>query len=286
MPRQISKFLAALAAPVGLLACGLVSAEGVEPARADPAVTEKSPYALSANLGLVSDYRFRGISQSYRLPAVQGGFDLTHTSGLYLGNWDSSVSGNSYNNGASLEMDLYGGYRFEPVKDLNADVGLLFYVYPGARLNIAPGVPGHTRYDNTEVYASLGSGPISAKLSVALTDYFGLKAETAGYAYAAALADHGSSRGTAYVELNYSLDLGHQLTGTAHVGRTIVRHYQELSYTDLKLGLSRELLGVTLGAALVATDASRHLYQVADAGGNSPKKTGTPTLVVSVLKTF
>jgi hypothetical protein len=60
--------------------------------------------------------------------------------GFYLGNWNASVSGNSYNNGASLETDLYGGYRFEPMKDVTADLGVLFYVYPGAKLNAAPAV--------------------------------------------------------------------------------------------------------------------------------------------------
>jgi hypothetical protein len=67
---------------------------------AAPAAEPASP--LAGNLAIVSDYRFRGISQSYRLPAVQGGIDYAHESGFYLGNWNSSVSGNQFPNGASL----------------------------------------------------------------------------------------------------------------------------------------------------------------------------------------
>jgi uncharacterized protein (TIGR02001 family) len=243
-------------------------------------------YTLSGNLGAVSDYRFRGISQSYRLPAVQAGLDYTHTSGLYLGNWNSSVSGNSYNNGASLESDLYGGYRFEPVKDLGADVGVLFYLYPGAKLNAAPGVPSDHRYDNAELYVGLTRGPFNAKVSYALTDYFGLNGETAGYAYFSALPDRGSSKGTAYLELNYTLDLGDKLNLGLHVGHTAVRHYSELSYTDAKVSLTKEWAGLTLGAAIVGTDAKSAYYQVANAGGTDAKRIGATTLVVSVGKTF
>jgi uncharacterized protein (TIGR02001 family) len=256
-------------------------------APAAPAAAASAPaYTLTGNLAVVSDYRFRGISQSYRLPAVQGGFDLTFANGFYLGNWDSSISGNSYNNGASLETDLYGGYRFDITKDFAADVGALFYVYPGATLNAAPGMPSDNKYNNTEIYAGVTSGPFNAKVSYAVTDYFGLNGQTAGYAYFTALPDRGSSKGTAYLELNYALDLGDKLNLGAHVGRTVVRHYSELSYTDLKVSLSKELIGINFGAAVVATDAKKEFYQVANAGGFSPKRVGTTTLVLSAGKTF
>jgi len=139
---RIARTLVSVGAAVaGVSTLGTAMAQTSTPADAKPA------YTLTGNLTIVSDYRFRGISQSYRLPAVQGGIDYTHSSGFYLGNWNSSVSGNSYNNGASLETDLYGGYRFEPMKDVTADLGVLFYIYPGAKLNAAPGVPSDKKYD-------------------------------------------------------------------------------------------------------------------------------------------
>ena len=88
---------------------------------AAPAAEPASP--LTGNLAIVSDYRFRGISQSYRLPAVQGGIDYAHSSGFYLGNWNSSVSGNQYPNGASLEMDFYGGFKIPLADAITLDLG-------------------------------------------------------------------------------------------------------------------------------------------------------------------
>ena len=281
MPSNIIKTIGAAFA---LSALGSVFAQTAAPSAAIP--TETPSYTLTGNIAAVSEYRFRGISQSYKLPAVQAGFDYTHASGFYLGNWNSSVSGNSYNNGASLETDLYGGYRFEPIKDLNVDVGALYYVYPGAKLNQAPSVPTDKKYDNAEIYAGVTSGPFNAKVSYALTNYFGLDGETAAYAYFSALPDHGNSKGTAYLEFNYTLDLGDKLNVGAHVGRTVVRHYSELSYTDVKVSLTKEWIGLNFGAAVVATDAKKEFYQVADAGGASPKRIGATTGVLSVGKTF
>jgi uncharacterized protein (TIGR02001 family) len=286
MSFQFAKTVVAAAAlSTGVIASAQTAAPA-EAASAPAAAAETPPYTLTGNVAIVSDYRFRGISQSYRLPAVQGGLDLTFANGFYVGNWNSSISGNSYNNGASLETDLYGGYRFDITKDFAADVGVLFYVYPGATLNSAPGTPSDNKYNNTEVYAGVTSGPFNAKVSYALTDYFGLNGQTAGYAYFTALPDRGSSKGTAYLELNYALDLGDKLNLGAHVGRTIVRHYGELSYTDLKVSLSKEWVGLNFGAAVVATDAKKAFYQIANAGGAEPKRVGTPTLVLSVGKTF
>ena len=269
-----------------LVAVAGASTLGTAMAQTSTAPAEKPEYTLTGNLAVVSDYRFRGISQSYRLPAVQAGIDYTHSSGFYLGNWNSSVSGNSYNNGASLETDLYGGYRFEPMKDVTADLGVLFYIYPGAKLNAAPGVPSDNKYDNAEIYAGVTMGPFNAKVSYAVTDYFGLKSETAAYAYFSALPDNGDSKGTVYVEANYTLDLGDKLSLGAHVGHTAVRHYSELSYTDAKVSLNKEWAGFNFGAAIVGTDAKKEFYQVANSGGADPKRLGTTTLVVSVGKTF
>lgn len=263
---------------------GSAFAQTAPPATTAP--TELPSYTVTGNIGAVSDYRFRGISQSYRLPAVQAGFDVVHVSGFYVGNWNSSVSGNSYNNGASLETDLYGGYRFEPAKDVAVDVGVLYYLYPGAKLNRAPGISSNNKYDNAELYAGVTSGPFNAKVSYAVTDYFGLDGQTAGYAYFSALPDNGSSKGSAYLELNYTMELGDKLNLGAHVGHTVVRHYSELSYTDLKVSLTKEWFGLNFGAALVATDAKKEFYQVANSGGESAKRIGTSTLVLSVGKTF
>jgi uncharacterized protein (TIGR02001 family) len=259
--------------------CTAISAQTLAPAPA-------SPHTVTGNLSLVSDYRFRGISQSWRQPAVQGGIDYTHASGLYLGNWNSSVSSNSYNNGASLEVDLYGGYRFEPAKDWTADIGVLRYLYPGASLNSAPATPTGQKYNNTEIYLGLTRGQFNARLSYAMSDYFGLNSTTSGYAYWSALAARGGSKGTSYLDLNYSVDLGNQLTLGLHLGRTSVRHYGELSYTDYKLSLNKELGGFNLGLGLVGTHADVTYYQAGNSAALDPKRLGRTAMILSVGKTF
>ena len=103
----------------------LAAAAALVPSIASAQAAAASP--LTGNFSLTSDYRFRGISQSYALPAVQGGIDWANASGFYLGNWNSSVSGNQYPNGASLEMDFYGGYKVALGKDATLDVGGIYY---------------------------------------------------------------------------------------------------------------------------------------------------------------
>lgn len=86
---------------------------------------------LSANVGMVTEYSFRGIAQSDENFAVQGGFDIAHGSGLYAGVWGSNVD---FNDGdqANIEIDLYGGYSGS-FNNVNYDLGLIYYSYPGAR---------------------------------------------------------------------------------------------------------------------------------------------------------
>lgn len=247
-------------------------------------------HSLTGNLGLVSDYRFRGISQSWKRPAVQAGLDYAHRSGFYLGAWGSSVSGNSYNNGSGLELDLYGGFKTTLAQDLTLDVGALAYLYPGARLNSAPGQPTAHKYDNLDLYAALSYGAFSAKLSVAATDYFGLDARTAGYAYFNALpvngAGKGSSKGSAYLDLNYTLDLGQGVAAGLHLGHLAVRRYGELSYTDWKVSVAKEFAGLNLSAALVGSNADQAWYQAGNAAGQHPRRLGNTGLVLGVSRAF
>lgn len=265
-----------------LCAMSAAQAQTSGPSAADTA----SPHSLTGNIALVSDYRFRGVSQSYRQPAIQGGFDYTHASGFYLGNWNSSVSSNTYNNGASLEVDLYGGYRFPVTRDLSGDVGVLHYLYPQARLNSAPATPTGNQYNTTEIYFGLTQGGFNGKLSYAVSDYFGLNGSTAGYAFFSALPDRGSSKGTTYLDLNYNIELGRQVTLGLHAGHASVRRYGELSYTDYKVSVSKEFAGVSLSLALVGTNADRRFYQTGDSAGLNVRQVARPGLLLSASKTF
>ncbi len=241
---------------------------------------------VTGNATIASDYRFRGISQTFRGPAIQGGLDYAHSSGLYVGNWNSNVSGLSYPNGAGIEMDFYGGYK-KGFGDLTIDVGTLYYYYPGARF-VSGGAD--RKFDNWEFYVGASWKWLSFKASHSLTNYFGLDGTLAQGFFAhrdtgVALADRGNSKGTMYYDLSANYEVLPKLTLNLHVGYTDVKSYNELDYVDYKVGLTYDLNGWQLGAAVVGTDADKAWYYARDSGGKT-KSTGTPFPVLSIGKSF
>ena len=239
-----------------------------------PKVEAASP--LTANVSLVSDYRFRGISQTFKQPAIQGGFDYAHESGFYVGTWSSSVSANQFPNGAGIEMDFYGGYKFPVGGDITLDIGLLKYYYPGAYYNGF--LPNKPKYDNLEVYFGASMGPFSGKVYYALSDFFGLNGDV--------VPGGSGSKGSYYVDLGYTGEIFAKTNLVAHVGYQSVKNYGDLSYWDYKLGVTYDIYnGVLLGAAIIGTNADKNLYFAVDSSGRS-KTLGDTTVVFSLSKTF
>ncbi len=190
--------------------------------------------AFSANVGLVSDYAYRGFSQTDERPALQGGFDYAHDSGLYAGVWGSNVSWLSDSDPAvsnSLELDLYGGYKGS-VGAIGYDVGLLQYYYPGSYPK------PYNSPDTLEGYLGLSWAFLSFKYSYAFTDLFGFE----------------KSDGSQYYDLGATVDVGHGLTLAAHVGYSDIKGQDD--YTDWKLSVSREFVGLNVGLHYVDTDVS------------------------------
>jgi uncharacterized protein (TIGR02001 family) len=240
-------------------------------ASAQAAAPAASP--LTGNVTITSDYRFRGLSQSFKLPAVQGGIDWAHASGFYLGNWNSSVSGNQYPNGASLEMDFYGGYKFPVGKDVVVDVGGLYFYYPGAFFNgFSPDKP---KFDHFELYVGATMGPLSGKLFYGLTNFFGLDGTVGGR----------DSKGATYVDLNYSSEIIPKVTLGLHIGYQYVPNYSNFDYFDYKVGVTYDWTGWLLGAAVVGTNADKAVYFATDGAGKT-KTIGGTGVVFSIGKTF
>jgi len=257
-----------------------------------PAVGAQSPHALSGNVALVGDYRFRGLSQTYTQPAIQGGVDFASVAGAYVGAWGSNVSGNQFLNGGSLELDLYGGYRWT-VRKVGVDLGLQYYWYPRARYNIDPG----DRYNTAEVYVGVRYDQFAAKYSHAVTNLFGMKTRTIG-GYCGISADGsaatsdclgtGASKGSGYVDLTAAVDVVVGVSLALHYGRQYVRSYARLSYADYKIGLTRQFGAVTLGAAVVDTDAEGRFYRYTPttAGSRETENVARRAVVLSASKAF
>jgi uncharacterized protein (TIGR02001 family) len=274
--------LGALAAP------SFVFAADAAPA---PALT------VAYNIGLYSQYIFRGLTQTDRGPAVQGGVDLTHSSGFYLGAWASNISwlrddwegsGSPYKKGGHAEIDLYGGYRYTFSSGLGLDIGALQYIYPGARKTdfIA-------QANTTEVYGALSYGWVQAKVSTVVS-----KGAWGVGNYTGALEGSKGAQGTYYAELNATIPVSDLIgakdgaasgiTGIAHIARqefSAGSPNDGYSYTDYKLGLQKSfadgaLSGVNVGGYWTYANTKDGFWMYN--GRNIGDSTGT----VFVQKTF
>jgi uncharacterized protein (TIGR02001 family) len=224
-----------------LIALAIGSLTSVAQAQTAPEST------LSYNVGVTTDYRYRGISQSRLQPALQGGVDYADKSGFYVGAWASTIkfikdSGAAKGN---VELDLYGGYK-GAVGDVAYDVGFLRYEYVGNKL---AEVSGFANANTTEVYGAATIGVVTAKYSHSLTNVFGTP----------------NSKNSYYLDLSAAFDLGNGYTLVPHVGRQMVKNTAAGTYTDYALTLSKDLgNGLTASAALVTTDADKVFYTLKD----------------------
>lgn len=234
------------------LSAAVLPAFADEPAPADP---------LSFNIGAVSEYRYRGISQTRLQPALQGGIDYAAANGFYIGTWASTIKwikdipgGGS----ADAEIDIYGGYKSEVAKGLTLDVGVLQYVYPSNKLN-----PSANTF---ELYGAVSFGPVTAKYSHSTTNLFG----------------YADSRNSGYLDVTANFDIGDGFSLAPHVGHQTVRHLAAASYTDYSLTLAKDFSGLVLSGSLVGTDADKTTY----ASPVNGKFMGKTALVVGLKKTF
>lgn len=217
---------------------------------------------LAFNVGAVTDYRYRSISQSRLKPAIQGGVDFT-AGGFYVGTWASSIKWIKDAGGdAPAEIDLYGGYKGEIVKDsLTYDVGVLTYQYPGHKLAVSP--------VTTEIYGALTFGPATVKYSHSLTNLFGFS----------------DSKNSGYLDATASFDVGGGLMLVPHIGYQKVSGNSDFSYTDFSLGVSKDFSGLVVSATAVYADVKKIGGTPAYVGPNG-KNLGKTGLVLGLKYNF
>ena len=280
-------------------------------------VIPASAHTLTGNIGLFSQYVFRGLTQTNEKPSIQGGLDYSHASGFYVGTWLSNISwfsdqnantiaapvalgapgpiGAPYianrNNTASLEWDIYGGYKGSLAADWSYDIGFLRYEYPGTYENL-----GYFKKPNTnEIYGALGYRWITAKYSYSLGDTFGIN----------------EARGSYYFDLSASIPLADSgFTFGLHAGRQEYRGRSDLfrvtpggaastsydnkvlSYTDWKASLTKEYAGLNFGIAFTSTNARGTAVDTLGSTTNAiyqnvyGRNIGRSQTVLSVSRTF
>jgi uncharacterized protein (TIGR02001 family) len=216
---------------------------------------------LSFNVGAVSDYRYRGISQSRLDPALQGGVDYADKSGAYIGIWGSSIKWIKDTNKSGIfgkagtEVDIYGGYKFT-VGDVGYDLGFLRYEYSG---NDLQKVPTYVNANTNELYGAVTLGVVTAKYSRSTGNIFG----------------NANSKGSTYLDITANFDLGDGYTFAPHLGRQDIKNGSDYSYTDYALTLGKDLgNGLSASAAVIGTNAKKDSYISTFAPGKQMGKSG------------
>lgn len=276
--KRFQKSLLAASVAAALAAPAAVMAQGAAPS---------SPHTFTGNVGLFSQYIFRGLTQTDGKPALQGGFDYAHAGGFYAGVWASNVSwltdasftGGSY----SLEVDTYLGFKM-PVGDVTFDVGFLRYNYPGR--TPTAGLPaGVVKPETNEIYLGASWKFLSAKYSYSLGDTFGVA----------------GSKGSDYLDLTATLPLG-------DTGFNLIAHYGKQTfkgtnaalwgasgctnrcydYTDYRLGVTKELFGLNFSLMYTRTNADALAPDGTTAvwNNNFRRNIGDSTWTIGVQKTF
>lgn len=226
------------------------------------AQAQEAPVAahqVSYNAALASEYRYRGLSQSRFDPALQGGADYTHSpSGFYAGTWLSTIKWTKDLGGdGDVEVDLYAGKRGQLTDEISYDVGGLYYWYPSNDLN-----PNANTF---ELYGQVGFGPAYLKYSHSTTNLFGTS----------------NSKQSGYLDLgaNVPITAVEGLVLNLHVGRQRVENNGQFSYTDYKVGLTKDLGFASVSLAWIKANTEAY---VSPTGRNL----GKSAALLSISKTF
>ncbi len=221
---------------------------------AAPAVV-RADDGVAFNVGVVTDYRYRGISQTRLKPALQGGIDYTKGA-FYLGTWASTINWIKDAGGKSnVELDLYGGYKAEVAKDVTLDVGVLRYQYNSNNLNPSA--------NTTELYAAVTAGPATVKYSSSVSNLFGFA----------------SSKASGYLDVSASWEVVDGWSIAPHVGWQTVTHTNDAAYIDYSVTVSKDFKGVLLSVAAVGTDSKFYVSP-------SSKNLGKASLVLGAKYSF
>jgi len=233
--------------------------------------TDASP--ITANVSLTSNYLYRGITQTGAKPAIQGGFDYLHASGIYAGVWGSNISwleDSGVASAASFELDTYAGLKGGLAEGFSYDAGFLRYNYPGRYPS------GATKPDTNEIYGALSWKWLTAKYSRSISNLFGVT----------------NSRGSSYIDLSASYTLEEPgITLGAHYGKQTFSGAGNgaLTYSDYKLSVSKDFSGYGVGLAYSSTNTKKGLGEVWNIAGlpdGSSIDLGKSAVVVSVAHSF
>ena len=249
--------LAILALPVAAHAQSVPAGPGTTAEASAPALT------VTGSVAIVSDYRFRGVSQSDQQMAVQGGITIAHDSGFYLGTWASNLAGWGTFGGANMELDLIGGYKAKLAGNATIDAGLTWYMYPGGA-DKTDFVEPYVKLTGTAGPATLTAGAAYAPKQQAIGKWYATGADAGAGRY----TDAGAKDENLYLWGDGAYGIpGTPITAKAHVGHSwgqdglgpnATAVAPTGAYWDWSLGADATWHNLTFNVSYVDTDISNH----------------------------
>ena len=230
---------------------------------AAPVAAPTPTWTFPSSISLVSDYIWRGQTQTWGKPAVQAGIEADHASGFYAGFWGSNVSSHWLPN-ANLETDWSIGFRNTFMTDFKYDVGGTYIYYPGADFSKVPAATttvggvntpfNSSKLNSVELYASLGWKWFMIKGGIMPTKFYGWNVNNSGYACGPGNTGcpfpgdpnarvTGSTTGSGYVmgSVSYDLPAGFNIAG--QVGREMIANSTGLDWTWYQVGVTKSFDG-------------------------------------------
>ena len=226
------------------------AADEVEEIKAPSSMLDE--FSFSANVGLYTDYIFRGYTQTQNEPAIQGGFDVEHSSGLYAGTWASNVdwtTAGGYMDKNSVEIDVYAGWATDlPFWDLGFDIGVLQFFYPGND------TADQVETDATEIYFGFSKDWADGAFSTSLTNYVVVSDDAWGFE---------DMDGEMYHDFTVDVPIGSSpVTLSGHVGHQTFGD-SSYDYTDWKVNADYAFNdNFSAGAFYTDTDQDKALWTV------------------------
>lgn len=280
---------------LGLAGLAIAQGAGAADAAADAAAPAPT-WTFPTSISLVSDYIFRGQSQTWGKPAIQFSVEADHASGLYAGFFASNVSDN-WIPGAHVETDYYGGFRGNlpaAAAEVAFDVGAIYYAYPGANWDKSnwSGFNKSNKVDTLEAYLGLTYKWLNFKTGRTLTEYFGWSTNNSpvngGFNGDLSAGVTGNTRGSYFYEFNANYEVLPSWSLTGQLGRQIVAESTGLDITYYKAGVSKAFSAGWSATAVYSgsntPDAYRNFLSLRNNGHDSDVT--EKKLVVSVTKSF
>ncbi len=265
----------------------LTGALGLFAAAAAAEDAPASPHQLTGTATVVSDYIFRGLTQTWGQPAVQGSIDYAHASGLYASLWASTIS-KKVIAGSNVEIDLALGYKGALSENWNYGAGLLHIYYPGGNWDkVTHTAVPNQKYDFTEANAFIAYKWINLKYSQTLNDLLGFNEKT-GFT--------GSTKGSNYLEINADIPLTESgVVLGLHVGRQDFKAVYNVpggtvnpDFTDYRISLSKPIADGWVGAVQVTENSNTAFFNgtLSNYSANDRRDVGKRRFVISLTRLF